>query len=135
MATEVDANAAPAGPPAPSAVSLPQPLPPLASSSLRRDLILAGLQALRNVKIQVSFRPISGNVATLKDPSYWLSGDLAFRDVEAKVKTKLRMERIYMYLQNSFTPDPGDKLADLFKCFKGPGEKLAFSYSNEPAYS
>ena len=105
------------------------------SADTRRERIVAGLGNLRSGKVQVAFRPIGGNVPVLKDAAYMLPADLTFYELEAKIQQKLKLDRVFLYLQNSFTPDGGDRLADLLRCFKGPGEKLAFSYSTEPAYS
>ncbi|CAD7972611.1 unnamed protein product [Amoebophrya sp. A25] len=97
------------------------------------------LHGLRNFKVQVAFRPIA-MAPKLKDPVYRIDGTLRFAQLYKRVKQALSGSRggipnLYMYLQNSFQPEGDDCVADLYNCFKGPGDQLVFTYSLEPAYS
>ncbi|CAD7944909.1 unnamed protein product [Amoebophrya sp. A120] len=103
---------------------------PLSSDSL----LQAALRDLRNFKVQLHMRPIS-MAPKLKNSTFSIDGFITFGEFFRKMKQLLRVESLYLYLQSSFTPERDDCIADLYNCFKGPGDQLVFSYSLEPSYS
>eukprot|EP00392_Amoebophrya_sp_AT5.2_P013564 g13693.t1 len=97
----------------------------------------AHLCALRNFKVQIAMRPI-GMAPKMKQPNFQIDGFITFQFLHKKMKQLLKIPEensLYLYLQNSFIPERDECVADLWSCFKGPGESLVFSYSLEPSYS
>lgn len=97
-------------------------------------VISDGLAALRKFKVLLMLKPVA-NAPQLKMNKFTVEGTKSFQHVEDSLKKMLGRETVYLYIQQSFTPEPTESVADLYNAFKGPGNALVISYSLEPAYS
>lgn len=104
-----------------------------ASSESHSDLIAEGLRAHRNFRVPVKLRAL-GRAPQLK-ADFRIDGNACFGQLMRKIRQSLKIEKVYTYIHQSFSPEPDEYMADLYNVFRGPGPILQIGYAVEPMYS
>lgn len=111
---------------------------PMSSSTFLKQLPEQKLMVLNNTvenhKVNIRLRPI-GAIAPIHPRVFKISTNQTISTISKFIIKRLGLkdDSVYMYVQNSFQPNPDEKIGDLYSSFKTNNE-LIISYCNTVAF-
>ncbi|KAM3159758.1 Ubiquitin-like protein ATG12 [Lachancea thermotolerans] len=114
---------------------------PVSTSAVLTHLTPAGDQAIKRFtenegilpeKVQIKFQPI-GSVSQVLPQSARISASQPFSVLVTFLRKKLKMNSVYCYVNNSFSPAPQQSVGDLWRHFR-VNDELVVSYCGGVAF-